>query len=102
MSRFFDPVVKMIIGLAAQQIRNANDKNGQKMVSVGKDHQSRHPRRALTVVCWRIEDLAGRRVREIKVPAQEVGKLVSIPTVCNRCVYASGTVRIHLICDKTC
>lgn len=38
MSQFFDPVVKMIVGLAAQQIQDANDKGGKNMVSVGTDH----------------------------------------------------------------
>lgn len=40
MSEFFDPVVKMIVSLAAQQIKDANDKNGQNMVSVGANHQT--------------------------------------------------------------
>lgn len=101
MSGFFDPVVKMIIGLAAQQVKDANDKGGQKMVSVGADDQTQISETALTMVFWRIEDLAGRRVRGIKVPAQEVGKLVPIPAVCNRCVQATGTVCIHMICGRT-
>lgn len=37
MSQFFDPVVKMTVGLAAQQIQDANDKGGRSMVSVGAD-----------------------------------------------------------------
>lgn len=35
MALFFDPVVEKIVGLAAQQIKDANDKGGKDMVSVG-------------------------------------------------------------------
>lgn len=35
MAEFFDPVVGMIVGLAARQIKDANDKSAQSMVSVG-------------------------------------------------------------------
>lgn len=61
MAKFFNPVVDMIVGLAAQQIKDANDKGGTKMVSVGTPIEP-PPEKALTVVCWGIENPTGRGI----------------------------------------